>query len=53
MTKNDEIKVTVKTENPDQKDQATLDAETDESTDKDTATQTPEEKIQGIVRGCG
>jgi molecular chaperone GrpE len=46
MTKNDEIKVTVKTENPDQKDQATLDAETDESTDKDTATQTPEEKIE-------
>ena len=46
MTKNDEIKVTVKTEHPDIKKQTTLDAETDESSAEDTASQTPEEKIE-------
>ena len=46
MTKNDETKVTVKTEHPDIKKQTTLDAETDESSAEDTASQTPEEKIE-------
>lgn len=45
MTENDEIKVSVKTENPDNQTQATPDGDTDESTSEDTIPQTPEEKI--------
>ena len=45
MTENDEIKVTVKTENPDIQTQTTPEGETDESSAEDTAPQTPEEKI--------
>ena len=45
MTENDEIKVSVKTENPDMQTQATPNGDTDESTAEDTVPQTPEEKI--------
>ena len=45
MTENDEIKVTVKTENPDIQTQTTPEGETDESSAEDTVPQTPEDKI--------
>jgi len=45
MTENDEIKGSVKTENPDIQTQATPDGDTDASTAEETVPQTSEEKI--------
>ena len=46
MTKNDEIKVKVKTEDPDIQKQVSLEGESDDMSSEDTAPLTPEERIE-------
>ena len=46
MTKNDEIKVKVKTEDPDNQKQDPLEGESDDMSSEDIAPLTPEERIE-------